>query len=275
MMTQFPNPEHPMPADFAVEISAFLGELAALAGDAALPYFRTPLVIENKGDVRFDPVTIADRAVEQVLRDAIRRRYPAHSIIGEEYGAHRGDAAFCWVIDPIDGTRAFVSGLPTWGTLVALCEGDKPRFGLMSQPFVGEMFIGGNGASRWTRGAATRLLKTRGAERLETASLFATTPEMFAADIEWPRFEQLTQRVRSTRYGADCYAYCMLAAGYVDLVVEAGLGFYDIAALVPIVEGAGGVVSNWEGSPIRAGGRVLAAANAALHVQALAILRGA
>ncbi len=258
---------------FAAEIGAFLDELAALSGAVVLPYFRTPLAIEDKGEGQFDPVTVADRAAEQVLRQAIRQRYPTHSIVGEEFAEHRGESAWRWVLDPIDGTRAFVSGFPTWGTLIALWEGEQARFGMMSQPFVGERFVGGNGAAHWTRGTMTAPLKTRAVKSLGTATLCATAPEMFARDFEWSRFEQLSKAVRLTRYGADCYAYCMLAAGHVDLVVEAGLGFYDIAALVPIVEGAGGVVSDWQGAPIRAGGRVVAAANPALHLAALAILR--
>ncbi len=264
-----------MTATFATEIGVFLDELAVLAGSAALPYFRTHLAIEDKGGAHFDPVTAADRAVEQVLREAIRKRYPTHSIIGEEFAEQRGDSAWRWIIDPIDGTRAFVSGLPTWGTLIALWEGDQARFGMMSQPFVGERFKGVGGHAYWTRGRDSAPLKTRAVETLGAATLFATAPEMFARDFEWSRFEQLSKRVRLTRFGADCYAYCLLAAGHVDLVVEAGLGFYDIAALVPIVEGAGGVVSDWQGAPIRAGGQVIAAANPVLHACALAILRGA
>lgn len=260
----------PLPAP---EVTAFLAHLARVAGTAILPYFRTSVAVEDKGTTRFDPVTAADRAAEQALREAISERYPAHSILGEEFGEQRGTSPYRWVIDPIDGTRAFVSGLPTWGTLVALCEDTRPLFGLMAQPFVGECFIGGAGAAHWFRGEESGRLAAQGARTLEHASLFATTPEMFDVRHEWPRFESLARRVRMTRYGADCYAYCLLAAGHVDLVVEAGLGFYDIAALVPIIEGAGGVVSDWEGTPIHAGGRVIAAANAALHDAALSVLR--
>ncbi|MGD9600595.1 MAG: histidinol-phosphatase [Gammaproteobacteria bacterium] len=256
------------------EITGFLVELARIAGNAILPHFRTSVAIEDKGGKRFDPVTIADREAERVLRAAIAARYPTHGILGEEFGEQAGTAPYRWIIDPIDGTRAFVSGLPTWGTLVALCEGPRPLFGLMAQPWVGECFIGSPGGAVWQRAEVTRSLSSRPTAELADATLFATAPEMFDAR-EWTRFDALSRATRMTRYGADCYAYCLLAAGHVDLVVEAGLGFYDIAALVPIVEGAGGVVTHWDGAPISAGGRVVAAANRQLHARALTYLRDA
>ena len=259
----------------ATEITAFLAELAALAAATVLPYFRTPVHIDDKGGARFDPVTIADRAAEQVLRKTIRARFPTHGVIGEEFGETPGHSAYVWVIDPIDGTRSFVSGLPTWGTLIALCEDARPRFGLMSQPYVGEYFVGGDGIARWHRGNSSTALFTRGTQDLSAASLFATTPDMFVSAFEQAAFAQLSGRVRMTRFGADCYAYCMLAAGHVDLVVEASLGFYDISALIPIVEVAGGLVTVWDGAPVRGGGRVIAAANAVIHAQALVMLNQA
>lgn len=251
----------------------FFAELADIAADAVLPHFRSQLAIEDKGRERFDPVTEADRGAERALRRAIRTRYPDHAILGEEFGASFGSARYRWVIDPIDGTKAFVCGLPTWGTLIALCDGSVPLFGMMSQPFVGERFIGGFGEAWLVREGERRALRTRATVELAQAYLFATAPEMFNPEFEWPAFSALSQRVRITRYGVDCYAYCLLAAGYTDLVVEAGLGFYDIAALVPIVEAAGGVVTDWQGRAVREGGRIIAAANARLHAQALEVLR--
>jgi histidinol phosphatase-like enzyme (inositol monophosphatase family) len=259
-------------AGFATEIGDFLVELAELAGRVVLPYFRTRMEVDNKGSGRFDPVTAADRAAEQVLRTAIARRYPTHSIIGEEFGEQRGTSSLRWIIDPIDGTRAFMSGLPTWGTLIGLWDGDRPLCGLMSQPYIGELFLGTNEKAVWRRGEQSQILKTRGTTGLEMASLFATTPEMFDSLIEAPAFARISAQVRMTRFGADCYAYCALAAGHVDLVVEAGLGLYDIAALIPIVEGAGGVVTDWRGGRVTTGGRVLAAANPAIHALALEAL---
>lgn len=261
-----------MPHAMADSIPAFLCELADVSAQAALPHFRAPLVVENKSQTGFDPVTLADRAVETVLRAAIRARYPSHAILGEEFGAVAGTSACQWVIDPIDGTRAFVAGLPTWGTLVALCEDGVPRYGLMSQPYVGERFIGFPGGAFCLREGRRTTLRVSGASCLAEATLFATAPEMFAPGTEAAAFSRLREQVRLTRFGADCYAYCLLAAGHVDLVVEAGLGFYDVAALVPIVEGAGGLISDWEGAPVRGGGRVIAAATSELHAAARACL---
>ncbi|MGH8598575.1 MAG: histidinol-phosphatase [Gammaproteobacteria bacterium] len=256
----------------ANEIFDFFDELADVAGRAVMPYFQTELTIEDKGHGRFDPVTAADRACELALRAAISRRYPSHSIAGEEYGEHIGNASVKWVIDPIDGTRSFMSGIPLWGTLIAVCERGVPTFGMMSQPYIGERFIGGQGHATWRRGAQSRDLKTRSTSRLSAASLFATSPDMFDPAHEAASFSKLAGQVRMTRYGADCYAYCALAAGHIDLVVEAGLGFHDIAAVAPIIESAGGVVTDWDGQPVRGGGAVIAAANRTLHQQALAVL---
>ncbi|MEN9726963.1 MAG: histidinol-phosphatase, partial [Pseudomonadota bacterium] len=250
----------PMATPAAPDIFAFMARLADLAAAISLPHFRTDLQVEDKGGTRFDPVTIADKEVERVLRATIAEQFPAHGVLGEEFGETNATAPWRWVVDPIDGTRAFVSGLPTWGTLVGLWEGDTPRFGMMSQPFVGELFLGDGTQAVCRRGSKEQQLATSRVASLAESSLFATTPDMFNRAHEWPLFEALSAKVRLTRFGADCYAYCMLAAGHVDLVVEAGLGFYDIAALVPIVEGAGGVVTDWEGQPVRSGGRVIAAA---------------
>ena len=250
----------------------FLLELAPQAAALALRYFRQPLAVENKASIRFDPVTAADREVEQLLRQSILARYPAHTILGEEFGRRVGRSDWQWVIDPIDGTRAFISGIPTWATLIGLCLHDAPVLGLMSQPFTGEVFLGSAEGSEWRRGSECRRLATRATATLAGASLFATTPDMFSQPDEWTAFSRVSAAVRLTRFGADAYAYCMLAAGHVDLVIEAGLGFYDIAALVPIIEGAGGMITDWRGAPVRQGGRVLAAANSGLHASALALL---
>ena len=251
----------------------FLLELGTIAGGIILPYFRQTLIVDDKGGRGFDPVTAADRGAEDALRKAILARYPDHGVLGEEFGDTPGTSEFRWVIDPIDGTRAFVCGVPTWGTLIALCEHERPVLGLMSQPFVGESFLGGGAASWHVRAGTRTRLRTRGARDLATSYLFATAPEMFAAEGEWPAFQRLARAVRLARFGIDCYAYCLLAAGHIDLVVEAGLGFYDIAPLIPIIEAAGGIVTDWEGAAVRGGGRVIAAANASLHAQALALLR--
>lgn len=256
------------------ELSAFLHELADIAAAAVLPYFRAALTIEDKGAAgRFDPVTAADKAAERAIREAILRRFPDHAIIGEEFGAQPGAAPYRWVIDPIDGTKAFICGLPTWGTLIGVYRGDEPILGLMNQPVVGDRFIGGAGSATLHRGDRAQRLHTSGTSALSQANLFATSPDMFKPGVEAEAFARLSQQMRLTRYGVDCYAYCMLAAGFIDLVVEASLGFYDIAPLIPIVEAAGGVVSDWQGRPVRGGGRVIAAANTTLHGLALQFLQ--
>ncbi len=254
----------------------FFQHLAEVAARETLPRFRAPLAIDNKdADGGFDPVTIADQAAEAALRAAIGAQFPDHGIQGEEQADKRGSSVWSWIIDPIDGTRSFVSGMPTWGTLIGLLENGVPRYGMMSQPFTGDCFIGGAGqADLFSHGQRTRLT-TRRDRDLSSATLYSTTPDMFAPGVELDAFNTLSRAVRLTRFGADCYGYCLLAAGYVDLVVEANLGFYDIAPLIPIIEAAGGIVTDWSGQPMRSGGRALAAASGALHGAALAILRTA
>jgi len=254
----------------------FARDLAAAAGRAILPHFRVPLAIENKGTARdYDPVTQADRAAEKLIREAIRRRYPDHGIRGEEAGVEAGQSSYIWVIDPIDGTRSFVLGQLHWGTLIALSDGVRPVLGVMHQPFVGETFSApAGGAATWRRGNAQRTLSTRACPRLEDAMLACTTPDMFPTHEERAAFERLSSRVRLTRFGSDCYGYCLLAMGLVDLVVESDLQAYDLQALIPIVEAAGGVITRWDGSPSDEGGAVVASGDRALHAAALAVLRG-
>ena len=251
----------------------FLRQLAVVAAHETLPRFRMPLAVANKGGIAgFDPVTVADTAAEAALRAAISERFPTHGIQGEEEGDKVGSSAWSWIIDPIDGTRSFMCGMPTWGTLVGLLEDGVPRYGMMSQPYVGDCFIGGAGRADLFSQRGVERLHCRSDRVLAEAVLFATTPDMFSAGQEAAAFAALSRTVRLTRFGADCYGYCLLAAGYVDLVVEANLGFYDIAPMIPIIEAAGGVVTDWEGHALRSGGRAIAAANGALHSAALAIL---
>lgn len=255
-------------------IWSVMAELAEVAARETLPRFRLPMTIENKAGTGFDPVTIADKSAEIALRAAIAERFPTHGIRGEEGEDHIGSSRFEWNIDPIDGTRSFMSGMPTWGTLIGLLENGRPRFGMMSQPFVGEYFIGGDGVAEHVRdGVATRL-SCRAGVALDQATLFTTTPDMFTPGTERAAFDALAAKVRLTRYGADCYGYCLLAAGMVDLVVEANLGFYDIAPLIPIIHAAGGIVTDWSGQPMLSGGRAVAAATPALHRAALTVLAG-
>jgi myo-inositol-1(or 4)-monophosphatase len=246
--------------------------LADRAGAVILPHFRTGFVIDHKGGDLFDPVTAADRAAEMAIRQALAEFYPSHGILGEEYGALRADADYCWVIDPIDGTRAFIVGQPLWGTLIGLKRGGMPVLGLMDQPFVGERFYSTEHEAFISRGGATRPMRARSCPTLREALLTCSSPDLFTTDEERERFETLARAVRLRRFGGDCYNYCLLALGQVDLVVEAGLKAYDILPLMPIIERAGGIVTTWDGGDAKDGGRILAAGDRRLHEAALKVL---
>jgi len=254
------------------ETVEFLHHLADLAALETLPHFRSLDAIDNKLAKGFDPVTIADKNAEKSIRNAIVSRWPEHGIIGEEYDNIHTDAEYCWVIDPIDGTRAFISGLPLWGTLIALCREMKPVAGIMSQPFTGERFVSIESETRFTHNGSTRSVATSAVSSLDAATFMTTSPDLFKG-AEYEAFSELLHQCKMTRYGADCYAYSMVAAGQVELVVESGLNFFDIAALIPIVEGAGGIVTDWSGNPHPQGGQVIAAANTSVHREALTILK--
>jgi myo-inositol-1(or 4)-monophosphatase len=258
----------------AIDFQAFLDELATVSGETVLPFFRTALSIDNKGGPGgFDPVTAADHAAETAMRTLIRRSFPSHGIIGEEYGEERADAEYVWVLDPIDGTKSFISGMPAWGTLIALLRAGEPVFGMMNQPFIRERFSG-DGAKALYRGpAGARDLRVRACAELAEAVLFTTSPLLMNAG-DRQLFGRVEQTVRLSRYGGDCYAYCMLAAGHVDLVIETGLKPYDVLPLVPIIAGAGGVITTWDGGAPNGGGRIIAAGDKRLHAAALEMLRG-
>lgn len=249
----------------------FLFKLAEAAAKETLPRFRQFGTIENKLQAGFDPVTEADKAAEHAIRALIEQEFPDHGILGEEHGALGLDRDHVWVIDPIDGTRAFISGLPVWGTLVGLTHKGKAITGLMSQPFTGELFYALGGASYLSHQSATKQIRTRQTRSLDDATMFTTTPHLFQGQAK-QRFDALESKVRLSRYGCDCYAYAMVACGHADLVVEPGLNPYDIVALIPIIENAGGVVTCWDGSPAEKGGNIIAAATPELHEAALAIM---
>lgn len=258
----------------AVDFESFVRDMARLSGEAILPFFRSSIGVENKaGKGLFDPVTEGDRAGEAAMRQLIKRTFPAHGIVGEEYGEENPDAEHVWVLDPIDGTKAFIAGIPVWGTLIGLARHRVPVFGMMHQPFIGERFWGDGAAARYEGPAGSRTLRTRPCASLEAATIMTTSPKLFDSHTR-TRFDAVEARCRTYRYGADCYAYCMLAAGHVDLVVEAGLKTYDILALVPIIEGAGGIVTTWDGGPAGGGGRIVAAGDKRVHAEAMAILNG-
>ena len=258
----------------AIDFSAFVNELASVSGETILPFFRTALSIEDKGrSGSFDPVTAADHAAETAMRTLIRRTFPDHGIIGEEYGGERAEAEYVWVLDPIDGTKSFISGMPAWGSLIALTRNGTPVFGMMHQPFIRERFSGDGGAARYRGPAGERKLMVRPCAGLSDAVLFTTSPLLMTPD-DRAAYARVESAVRLPRYGGDCYAYCMLAAGHVDLVIETGLKPHDIVALIPSVEGAGGIVTNWEGGSAVKGGRVVAAGDRRVHEAALKVLSG-
>ncbi len=261
----------------AVDFLPFVDRLAQVSGEAIMPFFRTAFAMEDKsGGGVFDPVTEADRAAEAAMRRLIGETFPNHGVIGEEFGAAGETSDYVWVLDPIDGTKSFISGLPLWGTLIGLLHKGAPCYGLMHQPFTREKFYGDGAEAHWRgRGAnggeASRRLLTRPCAGLDRATLMTTSPKLIPEPLR-PRYEILENRTRLARYGGDCYAYCMLAAGHVDLVVEAGLNIYDIVALIPIVRGAGGVVTTWDGGDPSKGGAIVAAGDKRVHEQALEAL---
>lgn len=259
------------------ELTHFLRELMLAAGSPTLEHFRKSIAVTNKsaGEGGYDPVTEADRAAETVMRDLIAARYPAHGIYGEEHGFEPGSSGLTWVIDPIDGTRAFITGQLHWGILVGLHDGEKVVLGGMYQPFTGELFTGGPDGAFLDRMSVRTRLAVRECALLDAAVLCCTTPEMFREPGEREVFSRLEQRVRLRRFGGDCYSYCMLAHGFVDLVVEADLAPYDVQGLIPVIEGAGGIVTDWQGGNAAQGGRVVAAGDSRVHAAAMEILSAA
>lgn len=252
---------------------AFFEEISAAATETTLPYFRQSIDIDNKLERGFDPVTEADKSAERAIRSLIERDYPNDGIHGEEYGLVRQNASRRWVIDPIDGTRAFISGLPVWGTLVGLTEDGKAVAGLMAQPFTGETFIAdGQRAVRQWRGE-TAALKVSDCTNLGAAKMFTTSPHLFKGEMR-SRFDLLESHVKMSRYGTDCYAFAMLAAGFADLVIDPGLQPYDIVALIALIEQAGGIVTTLDGKRAENGGDIIAAATPQLHQAAMAAMHG-
>lgn len=242
------------------ELKAFACQLADAAATISLKHFRQPVTVDNKlsGD-GFDPVTQADRGAEQAIRDLIESRYPDHQIFGEEFGRKRTNSPFEWVLDPIDGTRAFISGLPTWGTLIGLRYKDEPVIGVIDQPYMGERYLG------WTTGATLngKPISTRACPKLADATISTTDPDLFT-NAERPLFDQILNQSKLVRYGMDCYAYAILASGFLDVVIESGLQPYDMMALIPVIRGAGGFATGWSGEGPGASGRLLAVGDPSL-----------
>lgn len=262
---------------FDLEFSAFAERLADAARGETLPRFRAGVAVASKAGVSFDPVTDADREAERALRRMIAAAYPGHGIIGEEFGAERARAALRWVIDPVDGTRAFMCGAATWATLIGLEHGGAPVLGLIDQPFTDERWLGAGGRATYRRAGALRACKTSGVTALARARLSTTDPrrEGYFTGEEADAFARVAAKAQVARFSLDAYAYGLLAIGEIDLVVEASLQHHDYCALVPVVEGAGGVISGWDGEALGADprGRVVAAASPELHDAAVDLLR--
>jgi myo-inositol-1(or 4)-monophosphatase len=264
----------PSPAEDFQAIVRVAHELADLSGPVILKHFRKSTPVENKAvGTAYDPVTKADRGAEKAIAQALAVKFPDHGIVGEEFGTKPGTSRFEWVIDPIDGTRSFIIGSPLWGTLIGVLDDGRPYFGLMDQPFTGERFWSGDRASYASvHGGRPTRLKTRSCTRLEDAVLTSTHPDLFVGPHQTGVLAELKSAARLTRFGGDCYGYCLLAAGHVDVIVETDLKPYDIVALIPIVERAGGQVTTWTGGDAAGGGNIVATGDARLHEVVLSLI---
>jgi myo-inositol-1(or 4)-monophosphatase len=254
------------------EYARFAELLTAAAGREILPYFRTRPGMDNKLESGFDPVTAADRGAERAMRGLIESTFPDHGIVGEEYGDRPARSPFTWILDPVDGTRSFVCGMTSWATLVGLTYEDRPMVGVMHQPYIGETFVGTPGASFLNHAGRSTRLKASSTASLPEAIATTTAPHLYRSEPQQRFLAALNSAVRFMRYDGDSYFFCMLAAGQIDVAVDAGLQSYDIAALIPIIEGAGGIIATWDGGTAVRGGDILAAANRDLFDQASALL---
>lgn len=248
-------------------------EAADAAATRTLAGFRTPLAVENKWESGFDPVTAADRDAEIAIRAVLSARFPDHGIIGEEWDPKASAGEFDWIVDPIDGTRAFISGVPVWGTLIGLMHRGRAVAGLMAQPFTGETYLGLPGTTIYRRGSEMLNLRTSRVTELRHAKVTATSPDIFELAGTTDNINRLRKATLQLRWGLDCYGYCLLAAGHIDIVAESVLKNVDIAPLIPIIENAGGVVTTWDGGAAEAGGNCVAAATPELHEAAMKVLR--
>jgi len=259
------------------ELSAFTAlthRICDVSGEVILRYFRNPVDVVDKADKGpgvYSPVTKADQSSEKIIRQLINETFPEHGIKGEEYGDENLDAEYLWVLDPIDGTKAFITGFTSWGTLIALLKNGEPVLGALNQPYVGERFIGTPDGTTLNGEA----IKTRACGTFEPARLSMTEMAMMKTEAQRQAFDKIAEQVGYFRLGGDCYNYALLAAGHIDLVIEGDLMPWDIQALIPIVEGAGGIITLWNGAPITAGGWVVAAGDTNLHAQAVSILKDA
>lgn len=254
------------------ELTRFAIELARVSATEILPFFRRNTAVEVKDGPVWDPVTEGDRAGERAIRKLIEEHYPDHGIHGEEYGVKEARSGFTWILDPVDGTRSFVCGMPTWATLIGLSFEGRPAIGLMNQPFVGDLFYGNpEGAWHDYRGD-TQPIRTRRGVRLAAAAVGTTAPELYRSEADRAAFARLKAAAQLTRYGGDAYFFAVMAAGHIDIALDANLQAYDIAPLIPIVTGAGGAVAEWNGGNPAEGGNVITAGSRPLLDEALATM---
>ncbi len=263
-----------MPTDLDA-LAAFAHRLADASGAAIMPFFRSGIAVDDKGAAKaaaFDPVTAADRDAETAIRKLIAAEHPTHGILGEEHGHEPGSSPFTWVLDPIDGTRAFITGGPQWGTLIALNDGAAPVLGVLDQPFTQERWIGHSGRTELHARGAVRRLKTRPCPSIAEAVISSTHPWSYFSEAEQAAFGAIDAKARMSRFGGDCYAYGLLAMGFMDAVIESALQPWDVQALIPIVEGAGGIMTTWTGGDAQDGGQVVASGDERLHASLLKML---
>ncbi len=256
------------------ELTHFAIALAEASAKEILPFFRRNAQVDVKSGPVWDPVTEGDRAGERIIRRLIEERYPSHGIHGEEYGIKEGKSGFTWILDPVDGTRAFVCGMPTWATLIGLSFEGRPVVGLMNQPFVGDMFYGSPKGAWLNHRGVTHPIRARSGISLGSATIGTTAPELYRSEADRAAFDRLKHKAQMTRYGGDAYFFAVMAAGHLDIAMDANLQAYDIAPLLPIVSGAGGVYAEWNGGDAARGGNVITAGSQALLEEALSVLRG-
>jgi len=255
------------------DLIAFANRLADTSGAVIRPFFRQPLAVTHKDGVHaFDPVTEADRGAERALRELIARERPADGILGEEYGETPGTSNYRWVLDPVDGTRAFITGRHEWGSLIALEDKGQAVLGILDQPVLGERFVGAGGTAHLLQAGQSTKLQVRECPALKDAILCATDPSAYFSGSEQQAFASVQAQTRMTRYGGDCYLFAALALGFIDLVIEAGFHAWDAAALIPIVEGAGGVMTSWDGGSAASGKTIIAAGDKRVHQAAMKLL---
>jgi myo-inositol-1(or 4)-monophosphatase len=257
------------------ETIAFAHKLADTAGQVIRPYFRNRIEITDKGIAKgtmFDPVTAADKGAEMAIRGVIEKERPDDGILGEEFGEKAATNGLRWVLDPVDGTRAFITGRHEWASLIALEDKGQAVLGVIDQPVLRERFIGVNGKAELLSPEVHTALSVRACEDISEAVLCATHPEAYFSPGEREAFRRVQQRVRMTRFGGDCYIFGVLALGFIDLIIESSFHRWDVSALIPIVEGAGGIITNWHGGSCADGGQILAAGDARVHAQAMKLL---